>query len=316
MRSYDSFRAATQEQTGAVPHFWSDAERDAVIYAWACQRPLLVRGEPGSGKSQLAAACAQALGVELFKMFVRPRMEATEALYTFDSVRRLAEAQVLSYSMADQKFDNEQARQEFIESKLNPAAFLVQGALWKAVTKTVPDGFPRMWPRAVVLLDEIDKADADVPHALLDVLGERSFDPPYGPRICCPTNWPLVIITSNEERELPPAFVRRCAVLRLAPESASQEAFIAWLKERAQRHPDLVALFVHCIEAVQAAAEMVWQDRQAYIHRGRIGLAEYLDLLHALVELGGNDPAKTKELVRALRPYALHKFADGERLAT
>ena len=96
MRSYDSFRDATRKQTGEIPHFWSDAERDAVIYAWACQRPLLVRGEPGSGKSQLAAACAQALGVELFKMFVRPRMEATEALYSYDAVRRLAVAREIA----------------------------------------------------------------------------------------------------------------------------------------------------------------------------------------------------------------------------
>ncbi len=315
MHSYDSFRAATREQTDAIPHFWSDAERDAVIYAWACQRPLLVRGEPGSGKSQLAAACAQALGVTLFKMFVRPRMEATEALYTFDAVRRLAEAQVLSTSMMSRVFDSDEDRQKFIEAKLSPAEFLNKGVLWQAMTNKVPDDFPAIWPRAVVLLDEIDKADSDVPHALLDVLGERSFDPPYGARVSCAWNWPLVIITSNEERELPPAFIRRCAVLRLAPESASPEAFVAWLKERAQRHPELVALFAHCSEAVQAAAEMVWQDRQAYLQRGKIGLAEYLDLLRALVELGDNDPAKTKALVQSLRPYALHKFAD-ERLAT
>ena len=315
MRSYDSFRADTREQTGEIPHFWSDAERDAVIYAWACQRPLLVRGEPGSGKSQLAAACAQALGVELFKMFVRPRMEASEALYSFDAVRRLAEAQVLSTFMVNRGLESEQGREAFIESKLNPAKFLDRGVLWKAMVKTVPNDLPPMWPRAVVLLDEIDKADADVPHALLDVLGERSFDPPYGARVSCASNWPLVIITSNEERELPPAFIRRCAVLRLAPESASPEAFVTWLKERAQRHPELAALFAHCSEAVQVAAEMVWQDRQAYLQRGRIGLAEYLDLLRALVELGDNDPAKTKALVQSLRPYALHKFAD-ERPAT
>ena len=315
MRSYDSFRDATRKQTGEIPHFWSDAERDAVIYAWACQRPLLVRGEPGSGKSQLAAACAQALGVELFKMFVRPRMEATEALYSYDAVRRLAEAQVLSTSMVNQVFASERERRAFIASKLKPAKFLDKGVLWQAMTNKVPDDFPAIWPRAVVLLDEIDKADSDVPHALLDVLGERSFNPPYGAHVHCASNWPLVIITSNEERELPPAFIRRCAVLRLAPESASPEAFVAWLKERAQRHPELAALFAHCTEAVQAAAEMVWHDRQAYLQRGRIGLAEYLDLLRALVQLGDNDPAKTKALVQSLRPYALHKFAD-ERPAT
>lgn len=310
MRNFDNFRAATRENSGAVPHYWSDAERDAVIYAWACQRPLLVRGEPGSGKSQLAAACAQVLGVKLFKMFVRPRMEATEALYSYDAVRRLAEAQVLSTAMAQQVFASEKERHVFISSKLNPAKFLNKGVLWQAMTNKVLDDVPAIWPRAVVLLDEIDKADVDVPHTLLDVLGERSFSPPYGARVHCVSNWPLVIITSNEERELPPAFIRRCAVLRLAPKSNSQEAFVAWLRERAQRHPELAALFEHCTEAVQSAAEMVWQDRQTYLQRGKIGLAEYLDLLRALVELGDNDPAKTRDLVQYLRPYSLQKFAD------
>lgn len=168
----------------------------------------------------------------------------------------------------------------------------------------------------VLLVDEMDKADADVPNALLEVLGNRSFSVPLLGRTVRAEGgrMPLVIITTNEERELPAAFIRRCAVLNVSPPShespTGESAFIDWLviRGRVHRHLNIAD------EARTLAARQVLADRKAAVSAGypKVGLAEYIDLLTALHELTAEIPSKRREeeqigWLQRLGAYALVK---------
>lgn len=274
-------------------HWWSRPEIDALILAHAARQPLLVRGEAGSGKSQIARAAAQVLGgTEPLCEVIHPRFEALDLLYRVDVVERLADAQ--------------------IPGQLDPTneKYVKRGRLWEAIVKARED-------QPVLLIDEIDKADAEVPNALLDVLGNRSFTVP--PLAHLPPvraeggRLPLIIIiTTNEERELPAAFVRRCVVLNLNP-PGEDVAFVAWLVQRGRvhRHLDIAE------EVRELAARQVLADRRAAIAAGypKVGLAEYIDLLTALAELteatrSGERSAEQTAWLRRLSVYALVKNAE------
>ena len=286
---------AATDRFAAAGHWWSQPEIDALILAWAARRPLLVRGEAGSGKSQIAraAAACESLGPLLVEV-IHPRFEALDLLYQVDVVARLADAQV------ENALDRTNVK------------YVKHGRLWQAMDKTAPDK-----PTPVLLIDEIDKADADVPNALLDVLGNRSFTvPPLEDKTISAEGGrlPLVVITTNEERELPAAFVRRCVVLNLKPPENPNE-FIDWLIERGgvHRHLDVEN------EACNEAARQVYQDRVDAVRQGYppVGLAEYIDLLTALHELTrgvppANRAAKQLEWLRRIGVYALVKNA-GQR---
>jgi MoxR-like ATPase len=199
------------EKTNRFPeadHVWSIEEVNAVRFALASKRPLLVRGEPGSGKTQLARAVAAELKVELFAEVIHPRYEPTELLYRFDAVKRLADAQ---------------SGRNAIRAD---ASYTKKGPLWQAWN---------MENGAVLLIDEIDKCDSDLPNSLLDVLGNRSFVVPGFIEPIEPKEAPpFVLITTNEDRELPAAFVRRCAVLNLNPmKGLGADEFEKWMIARA-----------------------------------------------------------------------------------
>ena len=283
---------ADNDHFSTAGHWWSRPEIDALILAHAARRPLLVRGEAGSGKSQIARAAAQAMGsVPLLVEVIHPRFEALDLLYRMDAVERLADAQMQRLDESNEKY-------------------VKRGRLWDAIALVHIDKNP-----PVLLIDEIDKADADVPNALLDVLGNRSFSVPAlkhrtiraeGGRM------PLMIITTNEERELPAAFVRRCVVLNVNP-PAEDALFIAWLVERSRVHRHLIIDDA----ARQLAAQQVLADRKAAIAQGypKVGLAEYIDLLTALHELTQGMPTKARGAeqivkIQKLSAYALVKNAD------
>lgn len=300
-------------------HTWSDDERKAVVHAWASGRPLLVRGEAGSGKSQVARALAKVLGVQLITEVIHPRFEATDLMYRDDHVERLAHAQVLSVAAkAGQSVDD---MKTWLNEELAPKRFIKRGPLWKAMDEQAPIAtdapvttLPKEWPRAVLLIDEIDKTDADVPNALLDVLGNRSLALPATGEVVAfsSEHAPLIIITTNEDRELPAAFVRRCAVLNLGPDDSSEAAFVSWLSQRAMAH----ALLAPWGEAPQSplygAAKQVWADRQAAKDAGlpTVGLAEYLDLLYSLLRLAQGRAELALELLDEIAPYALVKHRE------
>jgi MoxR-like ATPase len=303
---------------GDAWHQWSPEEKVAVVHAWASGRPLLVRGEAGCGKSQLARAAAKVLGVELIAQVIHPRFEALDLLYREDPVKRLAHAQLLATIGQGTMANADPVK--WIEAQLASSKFIDQGPIWRAMLEPLPtDGGdtivsrrPRhgAWPRAVVLIDEIDKADSDVPNALLDVLGNRSFSLPNGDVVPCDGDHrPLVIITTNEDRELPPAFVRRCAVLNMKPDDGSEAAFTAWLLARAQAHARLAPLRGGDYNVMRRAATQVWADRSAAATQGlsTVGLAEYLDLLYSLLRLSDGTVKRAAELLDQISPFALVK---------
>ena len=155
----------------------------AVNAALALQRPLLVKGEPGTGKTLLAEEIARALGRPLFQWHVKSTTKAQQGLYEYDAVSRLRDSQLGDDRVAD------------------IANYIRRGVLWEAFESDVP---------AVVLLDEIDKADIEFPNDLLRELDRMEFHVYETQRTVAARHRPLVVITSNNEKELPDAFLRRC----------------------------------------------------------------------------------------------------------
>ena len=295
-------------------HLFDQQSADAVLAALAAERPLLVRGEPGAGKSQLARAAAQALGRLFVSTVVHSRSEAQDLQWEYDAVARLGEAQVLA------SVPSELTPQE----RLDPRRFLIPGSLWwtfdwrsaqdqvkdyslcKANPPTEPDGC-RPEQGSVLLIDEIDKAEADLPNSLLETLGNGAFpvpwlDAPVGLRAGIPP--PLVVITTNEERELPAAFLRRCLVLNLQLPNNSAE-LVAWLVKRGGEH-----FGEDCTKEVRTlVAEQLVKDRTKARELGRPapGQAEYLDILRALRNARGPDEAAQIDLFQRIARFALDK---------
>lgn len=159
----------------------------AVQAALRLERPLLVKGEPGTGKTRLAEEVAAALGRPLLQWHVKSSSKAQQGLYEYDAVARLRDAQLPD--------PEAQARVRELQH------YLVPGVLWEAFTAEGP---------AVVLIDEIDKADLEFPNDLLRELDRMEFQVPELRRTIRARHRPLFIITSNDEKELPDAFLRRC----------------------------------------------------------------------------------------------------------
>jgi MoxR-like ATPase len=218
----------------------------AVEVALATGRPLLLRGEPGSGKSSLAAYVARNLGWRYYEHVVTAATRAEDLLWRFDAVRRLSDAQVRKEGdppLVDHDyvepgvlwwvFDRESARRR------GASSHVALKGLAEEPSKELNTG--RDADAAVVLIDELDKADPDVPNGLLVPLGSASFkvtetDTEIGrrPRTVAaaeadPRSRLLVVITTNEERDLPPAFLRRCVTHHLEHPDAERLVRIAGL---------------------------------------------------------------------------------------
>ncbi|HVO90603.1 MAG TPA: MoxR family ATPase [Casimicrobiaceae bacterium] len=157
--------------------------RLAVNAAIALERPLLVKGEPGTGKTLLAEEVARALGRPLFQWHVKSTTKAQQGLYEYDAVSRLRDSQLGDGRVAD------------------IANYIRRGVLWDAFISDTP---------AVVLIDEIDKADIEFPNDLLRELDRMEFYVYETHDTVQARHRPLVVITSNNEKELPDAFLRRC----------------------------------------------------------------------------------------------------------
>ncbi len=155
----------------------------AVNAAITLQRPLLVKGEPGTGKTMLALEVARSLGVPILEWHIKSTTKAQQGLYEYDAVSRLRDSQ-----LGDERVHD-------IHN------YIVKGMLWQAFTQESP---------CVLLIDEVDKADIEFPNDLLRELDRMEFYVYETRELVKAKNRPIVFITSNNEKELPDAFLRRC----------------------------------------------------------------------------------------------------------
>ena len=325
-------------------HVFDERTVNALIAAWLSERPLLVRGDPGTGKSQLARAAAVALNWEFVSEVVSAHTDVQDLWYRFDAVSRLGQAQLLSAL-------REELDPKALKVELDPRKFLSPGALWWAYDWKTAEEYYRIsdfklyhpnphqekqWkaeqqtaggvqsgdkptkpelPKGVVLLiDEIDKADADLPNSLLETLDNARFRVPWvsdtiGYRTDADDSIrPLVIITTNEDRQLPPAFVRRCLVLNLElPEKEND--LVNYLIQRGEEHfTNEKGLPLFGDKVMTTAAQQLYQDRQEAVSLGfkPPGQAEYLDMLRVLSRMNLND-AEQLTMLQQIQDFALKK---------
>jgi MoxR-like ATPase len=189
---YTGKKQATSEEiarTGYYPYLPSDELINAVNLAiFLKKRPLLIKGEPGSGKTRLAQHVAYELGLPYEAWHIKSTSRARDGLYTYDAVRRLHDAQLRGRGLKEQ-------------SNLDITHYIKLGPLGRAFQNK---------QRTVILIDEIDKADIDFPNDLLLELDEQRFIIEETGEVVYANEPPIVIITSNDEKDLPEAFLRRC----------------------------------------------------------------------------------------------------------
>jgi MoxR-like ATPase len=260
---------------GQVYLYYQPKVELAVNIALKTQRPLLLLGPSGSGKSSLAMNVARRLGRRYCEATITSNMTYGDLICRFDMVRRLGDAQASGALKPDDHyiepgplwwaFDPESAaRRGHAPGAADPPP-------------AARDPSPLAGARAVLLLDEIDKAEPDVPNNLLVALGSFRFDLPWiGQTVVAAGGAPLIVITSNNERELPPAFIRRCIVLHLEAPSRDSLVQIA------------IAHFGPSVKTLAQQVASLVPDAVPATRNTEAGpsTAEYLDAVKACRELG------------------------------
>lgn len=263
-------------------YVYSEAIVLAVNVAMATRRPLLVAGPPGTGKTTLAINVAGVLGWKFYAKTVTSRTKAHDLMWTYDALHRLSDAQA---SVRDAS--SLRPRAAYVEPQVLWWAFDAGSAGRRGASGADLERVPAAKDpqahvdsdSAVVLLDEIDKAEPDVPNDLLEALDAERFtvdalDPALP--VCGDRDRVLLMITTNGERELPAAFIRRCVVLRLESLKAGQLVRIA-----DDRFGGSAPLHLPIAERLVQLREVARQQNLR-----EPSTAEYLDALAACTELG------------------------------
>ena len=242
--------------TGTNRYVASDELMTAVNIAVTLEKPLLIKGEPGTGKTMLAQAVADALGKQLIIWNVKSTTKAQDGLYVYDVVQRLYDSQFGTHGVDD------------------IAHYIKLGKLGEAF---------RSEEQVVLLIDEIDKADLEFPNDLLWELDQMEFHIPETGETVKARQRPIVIITSNAEKELPDAFLRRCIFHYIQfPDKEMMERIV---RAHYPRIDD---------ELLAQAMETFYLIRENYGVQKKPSTSELLDWVQALA-LGGMDPKKLRE---------------------
>jgi MoxR-like ATPase len=231
--------------TGSSKYVATQDLRVAINAALALERPLLVKGEPGTGKTVLAEEVATALGARLLTWHIKSTTKAQQGLYEYDAVSRLRDSQLGDPKVSD------------------IANYIRRGKLWDAFSSDDP---------LVLLIDEIDKADIEFPNDLLLELDRMEFYVYETGETIRARRRPLVIITSNNEKELPDAFLRRCFFHYIKfPDRETMEAIVA------AHFPDLKK------KLVEEALRLFFQMREVPGLKKKPSTSELLDWLKLLL---------------------------------
>ncbi len=247
-----------QQFTGTDTYLASPELRDAVNVAVALERPLLIKGEPGTGKTMLAEAIAEGLGLELLSWNVKSTSKARDGLYVYDTVERLNDARFGDRDVSD------------------IARYIKLGPLGRSF---------RSSERVVLLIDEIDKADMEFPNDLLHELDRMSFLVDETGETVSAAQRPIVVITSNNEKELPDAFLRRCVFHYIAFPDKELMTDIVQV-----HHPELEEEMLR-----QVLIAFYWLREQTEI-RKRPSTSELIDWIAALRRAGVRKEAMEEKL--------------------
>jgi MoxR-like ATPase len=243
---------------GTDTYILSDALREIVNAAIVLQRPLLLKGEPGTGKTELAQVIAEDLGLRLIRWNIKSTSKASEGLYVYDTVQRLNDSRFHDKDVSD-------IRQ-----------YIKYGKLGEAL---------RAEDQVVLLIDEIDKADLEFPNDLLFELDQMSFDVVETGDHFTARHRPIVVITSNSEKELPDAFLRRCLFHYIEfPDSSMMEkiAHVHFPKLQHNLLSQIVAKFYFI--------------RQRHELKKRPSTSELLDWIQAILASGISEQQLNKRL--------------------
>lgn len=246
---------------GTEAYISDDSLSAAVNAAVVLQRPLLVKGEPGTGKTLLAHAVAESLGMSLLTWHVKSTTKAIDGLYVYDVVQRLNDARFGEGDVSD------------------ISQYIRFGPLGQAL---------RSEKRVVLLIDEVDKADIEFPNDLLRELDEMKFYVPETNETIEAKERPILVITSNAEKELPDAFLRRCVFHYIEFPDRERLNHIVRV-----HHPDLDE------QLIAAAMEKFYRVRSTPGIRKKPSTSEFLDWLTVLARAGVD--SKT---IAAAMPFA------------
>jgi MoxR-like ATPase len=233
---------------GTDKYIVSPELRDVVNVAIALQRPLVVKGEPGTGKTLLAHNIAKALNKTLLVWNIKSTTKAKDGLYVYDTVQRLNDARFGEGNVSDVKH------------------YIRMGSLGQSFTAD---------EQVVLLIDEVDKADIEFPNDLLNELDEMNFHVLETDERVSARHRPIVIITSNSEKELPDAFLRRCVFHYIEFPDRDLMTQIVGV-----HHPALAD------SLLQQALERFYELRSIEILRKKPSTSELIDWLQALIAAG------------------------------